>query len=116
MFAVTTLAVVKSLEAAVTNVDDTDEIQHRTDLIDQLCATYAHLMCLTTLEDVHHLEIKLVEYTDDLLSETMRSALLRISPEKTTVFVEAKRHMSEVMSTSNKSTSLCKIFPLGLII
>ena len=90
-----TLAVVKSLEAAVTNVEDTEEIQHRTDLIDQLCATYAHSMCLTTQEDVSHLETKLIDYTDELLSETMISALLSISLEKTTVFVEAKRHMGE---------------------
>ena len=74
-------------------------------------------MCLTTPEDVYQLETQLVEYTDDLLSETMRSALLRISPEKTTVFVEAKRHMSEVMSVSTKSsTATCKIFPLGLMV
>ena len=111
-----TLAVVKSLEAAVTNVEDTEEIQHRTDLIDQLCATYAHLMCLTTQEDVNQLETKLIDYTDDLLSETMRSALLRISPEKTTVFVEAKRHMGEVMLEFGKPNSPCKIFPLGLMI
>ena len=75
-------------------------------------------MCLTTPEDVYQLETQLVEYTDDLLSETMRSALLRISPEKTTVFVEAKRHMSEVMSVSTKSNTStpCKIFPLGLMV
>ena len=73
-------------------------------------------MCLTTPEDVYQLETQLVEYTDDLLSETMRSALLRISPEKTTVFVEAKRHMSEVVSTKSSTSIPCKIFPLGLMV
>jgi len=59
-----------------------------------------------------------MEYTNDLSYEIMRSALLPTSPEIMTVFVEAKCHMSKLMSTLNKSTSLpmSKIFPLGLIV
>lgn len=107
LFVPSVVAVVRSLEAAVTNIEDSEEIQHRTDLIDQLCATYAHLMSLATLEDISSLDVKLAEYTD-LLSESMRSALLRISPEKTSVFVTATRHVSGLSKE-------CRIFPLGLI-
>lgn len=113
-FCPTTCAVVRSLESAVTNVDDVEEVQHRTDLIDQLCATYACLLSIATSKDISILSEKLVEYAE-LLKDTIRSVLLRISPEKTTVFVEAKRHLAsdKIMSLSPKRTA--EIFPSNLV-
>jgi hypothetical protein len=109
LFVSAAVAVIKSLEAAVTNVEDTEEIQHRNDLIDQLCITYAHLISISTQADITEMNARLLDQ-QDLIGECMRSALLRISPEKTSVFVEAKRH---IHSTLNKLPT--EIFPIGII-
>lgn len=115
-FATATVAILKAMETAVSNVEDTEEIQHRTDLIDQLCTTYATLMSLTLVTDMSELEPQVMEYTD-LLQETMRSALLRISPEKTDIFVEANRHLGQLMTSveGNGKSSGVQIYPLGLM-
>lgn len=111
LYSASALSVIKSLEGAVTNVEDSDEIQHRTDLIDQLCATYAYLITLATPDDISHLEASMSEYID-LIHETIRSSLLRISPEKATVFIEAKRHSMSVTKDGGRN---CAIFPVTVM-
>jgi len=100
--------IVKAIESAVTEVTEITEVEHRYDLINQLCATWAYLLSITTPEDITILESQLVGQMD-LLLDTMKSVLLRISPEKTSVFVEAKRHLTS--ETINKK----ELFPTSLI-
>lgn len=109
LYPASALSVIKSLESAVTNVEDSDEIQHRTDLIDQLCATYAYLITLAAQDDLSQLEGSLSEYID-LIHENVRSALLRISPEKATVFIEAKHHSMSL----RKEGKTCTVFPVTI--
>ena len=106
------ITIVKAMESAVTNMEDVDEVQHRTELIDQLCATYAYLLSISKPEDMMLLESQLVGYVD-LLFDTMKSVLLRISPEKTSVFVEAKRHLTSV--EMSKKERHVELFPITLV-
>ena len=108
LYCSTVKSIVKSLEAAVSNLEDSDEIQHRSDLIDQLCATYAHLLSLIDSNDIPILENELAEDVD-LLTDAFKSALLRISPEKTGVFVEAQRRLNEL------GKGYPSIFPSSLV-
>ena len=112
LYVSTAVAVTLALEAAVTNVEDSEEIQHRSDLIDQLCITYAHLVSIANNEDVIELARRV---ESDQLADAMRSALLRISPEKTTVFVEARRHISTTLAQSANKDDLDQLFPAGLV-
>ena len=82
----------KALESSLTNVEDADEIQHRTELIDQLCLTFSHLVALSDDQDFARLEESLGDYAD-LLESTMKTVMLRISPEKATGFVNARRKL-----------------------
>ena len=89
---------------------------------------------MATVEDVCELANRLGAYTDqgmyfgqlsiyafqfesplEFLADAMRSALLRISPEKTTAFVEARRHINTVLVQSSSPQDLGQIFPIGLI-
>jgi hypothetical protein len=121
MFIEVTVTTVRSLESALTNVEDVDEVQHRTDLIDQLCTTFAHMISLATVKDIIVLEEVLVEYAD-ALSDTMRSVLIRVSPEKASVFVEAKRNLLAVTAPGTTSSPkeatgerlIFSIFPVAM--
>ena len=80
-----------------------------------MCLTYAYLLSMATSEDVFLLESQLIGYVD-LMAETMKSVLLRISPEKTTVFVEAKRHLtSETLVNNRKKDRGIELFPSSLV-
>ena len=93
-------------------LEDSDEIQHRSDLIDQLCSTYAHLLCLIESEDFRHLSNELAEDVD-MLTDAFKSALLRISPEKTGVFVEAQRRINSLEKGHEKVPH--SIFPSTIV-
>ena len=111
LYCPTVKSVVKSLESAISNLEDSDEIQHRSDLIDQLCATYAHLLCLVQPEDFRQLSC---EIDMDMLTDAFKSALLRISPEKTGVFVEAQRRVTSLEKAADKTTPN-SIFPSAIV-
>ena len=112
LYCSTVKSVVNSLESAVSNLEDSDEIQHRSDLIDQLCSTYAHLLCLIESEDFRHLSNELAEDVD-MLTDAFKSALLRISPEKTGVFVEAQRRINSLEKGHEKVPH--SIFPSTIV-
>ena len=136
-FSKAVVTIAKAMESTVTSFDEVEEVQvllrklihekerliyvffsflqHRTELIDQLCLTYAYLLSMATSEDVFLLESQLIGYVD-LMAETMKSVLLRISPEKTTVFVEAKRHLtSETLVNNRKKDRGIELFPSSLV-
>ena len=82
------------------------------ELVNQLVCTYAYLLTISTSMDLPGLESQLVGYADLILS-TVKSVLLRISPEKTDVFVQAKRHLtSEAMSKKDRQVEL---FPITFV-
>jgi len=106
------LTIVKAMESAYQTEADVDEVQHRTELVNQLVCTYAYLLTISTSMDLPGLESQLVGYADLILS-TVKSVLLRISPEKTDVFVQAKRHLtSEAMSKKDRQVEL---FPITFV-
>ena len=89
------LTVVRALDT-VHDVSEEDEAQHRSDLIDQLCLTFCHLLSLADSRDLDCLNRILVEnYSIDTLETSLRAVTLRISPEKATTIISVKRQIQE---------------------
>ena len=89
------LTVVRALDT-VHDVSEEDEAQHRSDLIDQLCLSFCHLLSLADSKDLDRLNVTLVDnYSTDTLESSLRAVALRISPEKASTIISVKRQIQE---------------------
>lgn len=102
------VAVVRSLESARSDVEEADEIQHKLDLVDQLCLTFAHLVSLVDGKDLKELDRIMGDYAD-LMTESMRSVALRISPEKASAFIETQRHLQAISGEGHVCKDDCVV-------
>ena len=67
------LTVVRALDT-VHDVSEEDEAQHRSDLIDQLCLSFCHLLSLADSKDLDRLNVTLVDnYSTDTLESSLRA-------------------------------------------
>ena len=64
--------------------------------------------------DLPGLESQLVGYVDLILA-TVKSVLLRISPEKTDVFVQAKRHLTSEAMCKKDGGQVMELFPITFV-
>ena len=89
------LTTVRALDT-VHDVNEEEELQHRADLVDQLCLTFCHLLSLADLKDLDNLNKTLSEnYSTDTLENSLRTVALRISPEKASTIISVKRQLQE---------------------
>lgn len=96
------LTVVRALDT-VHDVSEEEEAQHRSDLVDQLCLTFCHLLGLADLRDLESLNRELVEnYSMDTLERSLRTVTLRISPEKATTIISVKLQIQETWKPNSK--------------
>ena len=96
------LTVVRALDT-VHDVSEEDEAQHRSDLIDQLCLTFCHLLSLADSKDLDRLNVTLVDnYSTDTLESSLRTVALRISPEKASTIISVKRQIQENWTPKQK--------------
>ena len=80
----------------VHDVNEEEEVQHRADLVDQLCLTFCHLLSLADPKDLGKLDKILTEdYSMDTLENSLRVVFLRISPEKSSIMISVKRQVQE---------------------
>ena len=96
------MTVVRALDT-VHDVSEEEEAQHRSDLVDQLCLTFCHLVGLADSRDLESLNRELVEnYSMDTLERSLRTVTLRISPEKATTIISVKRQIQETWKPNSK--------------
>ena len=89
------LAMVRGLDT-VHDVSDEEEVQHRADLVDQLCITFCHLLSVADLKDLEELNRSLVEnYSIDTLKQSLKTVALRISPEKASTMISVRLQLQE---------------------
>ena len=98
------LTVVRALDT-IHDVSEEEEAQHRSDLVDQLCLTFCHLLGLADSRDLDNLNRELVEnYSTDTLERSLRTVTLRISPEKATTIISVKRQIQETWKPNSKQS------------
>ena len=96
------LAMVRSLDT-VHDMSDDDEVQHRADLVDQLCITFCHLLSLADSKDLEELNKTLIEnYSVDTLEQSLKMVALRISPEKASVMISVRLQVQEKLKDKAK--------------
>ena len=96
------LAIVRALDS-VHDVSEEEEAQHCSDLVDQLCLTFCHLLGLADSRDLDSLNRELEEnYSMDTLERSLKTVTLRISPEKATTIISVKRQIQETWKPNPK--------------
>ena len=96
------LITVRALDT-IHDVNEEEEVQHRADLVDQLCLTFCHLLSLADSKDLNSLNKNLAEnYSTDTLENSLRIVALRISPEKASTMIAVKRQLQEKFNDAPK--------------
>eukprot|EP00096_Caligus_rogercresseyi_P006015 TRINITY_DN22144_c0_g1_i1.p1 TRINITY_DN22144_c0_g1~~TRINITY_DN22144_c0_g1_i1.p1 ORF type:complete len:240 (-),score=67.11 TRINITY_DN22144_c0_g1_i1:13-732(-) len=76
-------------------LEDPEESKHKSDLSDQIVLSLCHLVTLGDATDLSRLNKASLDVLD-YLSTAFSNAALRISPERFSVLLEAKRHVEEM--------------------
>ena len=94
------LTLVRALDT-VHDVTEEEEAQHRSDLVDQLCLTFCHLLSLAEAKDLDRLNRTLNDqYSTENLEYSLRTVAMRISPEKASTIICVKRKLLEKLEAN----------------
>jgi len=98
--------VIHALDTVNDVTNDEEEVQHRADLVDQICLTFCHLLSLAEVRDLNDINKVIVEnYSMETLEHSLRIVALRITPDKASKMISVKRQLQESWKDHHNHTT-----------